>query len=117
MKRYCVNLTYTIKEVIEQFETNNDRVAVVLNGSNKVVGVVSQGDILRALSAGMNMYTQISNIIQQSYLHLYEKDMDKAYKIFRQRRITLLPILNYNNELEDIITLNEVYEYCEKINS
>ncbi len=44
-ERYCVGEAYTIKEVLEQFENCNDRVAVVLNDSNKVIGVGHvQGD-------------------------------------------------------------------------
>lgn len=52
IRRYCVSESYTIKEVLEQFESQNDRVAIVIDDHDHVVGVVSQGDILRALSAG-----------------------------------------------------------------
>ena len=37
--KYCVGEFYAIKEVLEQFENSNDRVAVVVNSSDKVVGV------------------------------------------------------------------------------
>ena len=54
--------------------------------SDKVIGVVSQGDILRALSAGQNLYTPVNQIIRNSFLHLYEKDLEKALDY---RRITI----------------------------
>lgn len=111
---YCVKESYTIKETLEQFESNNDRVAIVVSENGKVVGVVSQGDILRALSAGMGMYVQISQIIQNSFLHLTEKDMEEAYQIFKRKKITLLPIINYNNELVDVITLNDIFAFLEE---
>lgn len=111
--RYCVNERYTIKEVLEQFENYNDRVAIVTNDTNKVIGVVSQGDILRALSAGRGLFTPITQIIQSSFLHLYEKDMEKAYPIFKKRKISLLPIINQSNELIDFITLEDIYNYLE----
>lgn len=112
--RYCVSERYTIKEVLEQFESNNDRVAIVKNESNKVIGVVSQGDILRALSAGRNLYTPVNQIIQNAFLHLYVKDMKKAYPIFRKTKISLLPIINQSNELIDFITIDDIYGYLEK---
>lgn len=111
--RYCVSERYTIKEVLEQFENYNDRVAIVTNDTNKVIGVVSQGDILRALSAGRGLFTPITQIIQSSFLHLYEKDMEKAYPIFKKRKISLLPIINQSNELIDFITLEDIYNYLE----
>ena len=90
--KYCVGEFYTIKEVLEQFENSNDRVAVVVNSSDKVVGVISQGDILRALSAGIGMYKQVNQIIQSSFLHLYSRNMEEAYEIFKKKKITLLPV-------------------------
>ena len=113
LERYCVREQYTMKEVLEQFESNHDRVAIVINESNKVIGVVSQGDILRALSAGRGIFTPIYQIIQTSFLHLYGKDMQKAYPIFKKKQITLLPIVDRNNELLDVITLTDIYNYLE----
>ena len=114
LHKYCVKETYTIKEVLEQFESNNDRVAIVVNDSDKVVGVVSQGDILRALSSGIGMYVQIGQIIKNSFLHLYEKDMEEAYAIFRKKKITLLPIIDHENKLTAVITLDDIFQYMEK---
>ncbi len=113
LARYCVKEQYTIKEVLEQFESYNNRVAIVTNDTNKVIGVVSQGDILRALSAGRNLYTPVNQIIQNSFLHLYEKDMEKAYPIFKKKQISLLPVINHNNELIDFITIDDIYQYLE----
>lgn len=112
-ENYCVGESYTIKEVLEQFESNNDRVAIVLNASGKVVGVVSQGDILRALSSGRDLYIQVNQIIRNSFLHLYRRDMEEAYSIFRKKKITLLPVINYDNMLTDVITLDDVFSYLE----
>lgn len=114
LDRYCVGERYTIKEVLEQFESYNHRVAIVTNASDKVIGVVSQGDILRALSAGHNLYTPVNQIIQNSFLHLYEKDMEKAYPIFKKKQISLLPVIDQSNKLIDFITIEDIYEYLEK---
>lgn len=113
LEKYCVNENYTIKEVLEQFINNNDRVAIVVNESGKVIGVVSQGDILRALSAGTDIYVQISQIIKNSYLHLYSRNMNEAYAIFKRKKISLLPVIDYDNELVGIITLDDIFEYLE----
>lgn len=113
LERYCVKEQYTIKEVLEQFESYNNRVAIVTSISDKVIGVVSQGDILRALSAGQNLYTPVNQIIKNSFLHLYEKDLEKAYPIFKKKRISLLPVIDHSNRLIDFITIDDIYEYLE----
>ena len=39
--------------------------------------------------------------------------MEKAYEIFRKRKITLLPIITENFELKSVITLTDIYDYLE----
>lgn len=114
LDRYCVRERYTIKEVLEQFESDNHRVAIVTTDSGKVIGVVSQGDILRALSSGRSLYTPVNQIIQNSFLHLYERDLAKAYPIFRKTQISLLPVIGPDSKLVDLITIEDIYEYLEK---
>lgn len=114
LEKYCVYEDYTIKEVLNQFESNNDRVAIVITKSKKVIGVVSQGDILRALSAGVDLYVEIRQIIRSSFLHLYSRNMEDAYAIFKKRKISLLPIIGYENELTGVITLDDIFSYLEE---
>lgn len=114
-ERYCVSERYTIKEVLEKFENFNDRIAIVISETNKVIGVVSQGDILRALSSGKDLYTPVNQIIQQSFLHLYERDLERAYPIFKKRKISLLPVVSQENKLVDCITLDDIFEYLEQL--
>ncbi len=110
---YCVGMKYTIKEVLDQFDCRNDRVAIVIDDEDRVVGVISQGDILRALASGIGLYANVSDIIHSSYLHLYERDMNKAYAIFKKKKITLLPVIDENNKLLDVINLDDIFTYLE----
>lgn len=116
MEKYCVLESYTIKEVMEVFEGNHERVAIVVNDNRKVTGVVSQGDIIRGLASGVDMYIQVSAIIRPSFLYLQERDMEKAYKIFRDKKITLLPVVSRDYKLVDTITLNDIFDYLEETN-
>lgn len=114
MDRYCIGKDYTIKETIERIDAHHNRVAIVLNKEQKVIGVVSQGDIIRALCAGKSIYSRVESIVQPNFLYLNQIDMEKAYKIFKCRKITLLPILNENNNLIDVIILDTIYRYLEE---
>jgi CBS domain-containing protein len=108
-----VNDTYTIKELIDQFQTNHERAVIVVNENKKVIGIVSQGDIIRALSNNIDIYAYVKSIISPSFLYLEKRDMGMAYKIFREKQITLLPIINANFEIQDVITIKDIYNYLE----
>lgn len=113
MVEHCVFCSYTIKEVMEQFESNHERVAIVLSETNKVCGVLSQGDIIRALASDISVYSNVSVILKPSFLYIHSKDMEQAYRLFRSKKITLLPIVNEKFELLDIVTLEDIFEYLE----
>ena len=113
MKKYCINDTDTIKEVISIFEGNNDRAVVVINKTKKVIGIISEGDIIRALSDNVDLYTPIKTILHSSFLYLNDRNMEKAYTYFKTKYISLLPIVNRNFEFLDVITINDIYNYLE----
>ncbi len=110
---YCVKSSYTLHEVIEVIDANQDRVVVVLNDAEKVISVISQGDIIRALVSGISLYAQIGTIVRPSFYYSKEKDMERAYKIFKKSQITMLPVLDEDFHLVDIINLQDIYNYLE----
>lgn len=114
MERYCIKRGYTIKEAIEGISSNKDRIAVVLNSGGKVIGVVSQGDIIRALVSGKSIYSKVDDIIRSDFLYLNSRDMEKACKLFRKLKITLIPVVDEEFKLLDIIVLEDVYRYLEE---
>ena len=111
MKQYCVYKSYTVKETIEIIDRSHNRVALVVNHDEKVIGVVSQGDIIRALCSGKSLYSRVDGIIQPGFLYLNERDMSKAYSIFRSKEITLLPVVDEDFKLQSVITLKDIYDY------
>lgn len=114
LDKFVVFDSFTINEVIETLQNNHERTVIVLNNCNKVIGVISQGDIILALSEGIDIYSNISQIVNNSFIYLNEKDLKKAYKFFKDKQISLLPIVTDNFELIDIITIKDIFDYLEK---
>lgn len=114
MERYCIRQGYTIKEAIESIDRNKDRVAIVVNADSKVIGVVSQGDIIRALTSGKSLYARVESIIRSDFLYLNSRDMREAYRLFRKLKISLLPVVDENFGLVDVIVLDDIYQYLEE---
>lgn len=113
MKPYIISEDYTIKEVMMSFEENKERTAVVINANEQVVGVISQGDIVKALVMGVSMYSLVRQINKTSYIYLLKRDLEKAYVIFKEKKISLLPVVDSDARLVSIITLDDIFEYLE----
>ncbi|MCX6222369.1 MAG: CBS domain-containing protein [Bacteroidia bacterium] len=113
LAKYIILDTQLIEHAIEMIELNASRCVVVTNNNKRVVGVLSEGDILRALLKGTNIKSPVKNIINPGYKYLMQFDDNKLMLYFKQG-ITLVPVLNENNELSDVI--NIVKYMSEKFN-
>jgi Mg/Co/Ni transporter MgtE len=109
IQNYTVPSTYTILQTVERIELSSGRAAIVVKGK-KVLGVVSYGDIARALMRGTDLHAPISEATNRSFRFLKERDEEAAFQIFRSIHATLVPVVNENFELSSVITLTELLE-------
>ncbi|SCZ81210.1 CBS domain-containing protein [Pseudobutyrivibrio xylanivorans] len=113
MEKYCIGLDYTIKEAIERIDASKNRVVLVLDKESRVIGVVSQGDIIRALCSGKNLYTRVDSIIRPDFIYMNDRNMEEAYRVFKKFKITLMPIIDDEFHIIDIINMDDIYTYME----
>ena len=107
-KKICVTNDYTVKEVVEVLEGLSERCVLIVDDKYKVQGLMSQGDIIRALSRNISIFSRIEGLYSTSFIYLNERDMKKAFEIFKQRNITMLPIITHDFVLQGVITVREI---------
>ena len=107
IKDYIVDVEGTLLDVAQTIDKNNSRCVIVIEES-KVIGVISEGDLLRALLRGTNIHSPLRAFIQHGFVFLEERNMDAALTLFQSHGISLIPILNQSLALIDVITLNEM---------
>ena len=105
---FCVTREYTIMEVMQVIERNKERGVVIVGEGNKVCGFLSMGDIIYALVNGKNMYSHVGQICNPAVIYLKERDLKKALEIFKKKNLSLIPVVNDDMELTDIITPREL---------
>jgi dTDP-glucose pyrophosphorylase len=98
----CVDFNSTIKEVIKSFEQSKLKICFILK-KNKFYGVISDGDLRRAISRGYNIKSHIKRIINKRPIFVYKNFNKKIldYKL-EKKNITLVPILDRSKKLLDI---------------
>lgn len=104
---YTISDTASLIEAATRTATNGARTVIVLN-ENSVIGVLSEGDILRALINGSDVYSPLSDHLTTNFKFMRERDMDAALELFRTYAMGLVPILNDKFELTDVVTLSEM---------
>lgn len=117
LNNYCISKSSTVYEALEIISMNNERCVFVMNEENRMVGVLSQGDILRNLIKGMNLYAPIDSIYNRSFRYLKDKNLEKAFGIFKKELLLLLPVIDEEFHLIDIIKIADIYDYLEGRNA
>ena len=115
MNKYCIGRDFTIIEAIEIIDKSKDRVAIVMTHDNRVIGVISQGDIIRAILSGKDLHSRIESLVRPNFYYLNTKDLEKAYQLFKKHKITLLPVVDEEFHLIDIICMDDIYNYMEAL--
>ena len=102
LDKYTILDTQLIEQAIKMIELNSSRCVIVINTQKKVVGILSEGDILRAILKGVNIKSPVKNITITNFKYLTKYD-DKKIKSYFKNGITLIPIINTQNILIDVV--------------
>ena len=106
--RFWIRDTATMEDAIAMIQKNNSRCVVVVGAEQKVVGVFSEGDVLRAILAGTDIHTPLSTLIKPSFRYLRAPDLVAARKLFLLG-ITLVPVLDADFRLSSVLTLKDIF--------
>jgi CBS domain-containing protein len=108
LENFWVRESATMQEAIAQIQKNNSRCVVVVGAQNKVVGVFSEGDVLRAILAGTDVHTPLRSLIKPSFRYLHQRDIAAARKLLIAG-IALVPVLDADFRLTDVLTLQDIF--------
>ena len=96
-----------------KISNTKQRCLLVVTSNNKLSGVLSEGDIIRALIQGANSYSPIKDWITRDYKFLKKFDKKEAITVFKKYGITVLPIVDKQMYVKSFISL---YDLLEEIN-
>lgn len=107
LDQYTVESNGTLLDAAQAISANRSRCVIVMS-DGKVVGVISEGDLVRALLRGSDIYSPMQPFIHHGISFLTKRDLVQALKLFRTHGISLIPILNEELGLVDVITLQQM---------
>lgn len=84
-------------------------VLFVVDTTYKMVGTLTDGDVRRALITGARLEDCLANVMHRDYNFLYEGESNMVKELHRQRSfgMKLVPILDKNRHIIDIVNLEK----------
>ena len=107
MKEYfIVSKNETLESLMQKMTINAHRTVFVLE-KKKMIGLITQGDIINSLIYKKKFNSTAENIMNKSFVFLKKKDFNEAKKIFKKYLCPIIPIVNSMFELIDSISIEE----------
>lgn len=84
-------------------------VLFVVDNDNRMVGTLTDGDSRRALIAGASVNDKVEKIMHHNFNFMKVEELDNVKELKRQKemRISLIPILDKENHIVEIINLEK----------
>ena len=110
LTKYVVGMDRSIKETIATITSNLTRCVIVVDKNNTVVGVISEGDIIRSLLDDVSLYTPVGKVVRPSFRYLNDNDLRAGLDLLKSG-VTLIPVIGKNFDLIDVITVHDLMDY------
>lgn len=106
---FTIPSTGSLLDAATVIEQNGSRAAIVIQ-DGKAIGVISEGDILRAILRGTEVHAPLIEAMKYSFKYAHSEDINEALELFAKLGISLLPIVKDDFELTGVITVRDVLE-------
>ena len=102
-KNLCVG------DLIRKIAIGHERTILMINDDKKLIGVVTQGDILRAIWNGAELQSSAEICINYNPLTLNESDLpDVAMKMFAETGSLVIPVVDSKRQVIREINVREL---------
>lgn len=116
--KYTVKDNSNFYEVLEHVDKNSKQMAVVINDEGEVKGVITDGDLRRAMLKGYTLESKIKEIMNV-YPVTAPKQLSRKSLIskMQEKSMSFLPVVDENNHLLEIVFLSDLLNLNRKRNS
>jgi len=115
LRAFIVKPESHIREVIARIDANRRGVAILVDKESHFSGVITDGDIRRAILAGLDLHLPASTLIERRKQEMYPRPISapvgtssqEIIKIMRQHKIRHLPLLDELGKVVDLVFLED----------
>ncbi|MFH1310455.1 MAG: nucleotidyltransferase family protein [Candidatus Omnitrophota bacterium] len=111
MKNITIHPRVTIKEAMEVLNETAEKVLLVVDEKESLIGSLTDGDIRRYILKGCDLNDVIEKVYNSNPVFVYARDLEqeKIKQIFLQNKVDLIPVVASNRKVIDFITWKKVF--------
>jgi dTDP-glucose pyrophosphorylase len=114
--KYYARFSYSLNLAMQSMDMLCSKLLIVVDDNRYFCGLLSIGDIQRAILQGKPLDTEIGNILRSDYIVARPEDSkDEIKKIMFSIRAEFMPIVNEQKEIVDVIFWEDMFEIEKRI--
>lgn len=98
----------SIKEALKILNKSQGQILLIVDGKNRLIGTVTDGDVRRALLGNISLSESISKVMHKNPKVIHESETEKAIEYMGQYGVKQVPVVNESGEVIDLILWKDV---------
>ncbi len=109
--KICIDSNKTLFDALENLESEESQIVLVIDNNQKLLGTISDGDIRRHLIMGKTLGTKVSEVMNTNFISSEkgQKKM-KILQLMKEKGINQIPVIDEKGKILDIVLLKELIE-------
>jgi len=102
-KKLLIKPTLSLKVALKQIDQSGLQVLIVVDEEDRILGIVTDGDIRRAIIKGLDFKIPIRDIMTKNPIAIsYKSNKEEALQLMRKYEIRHIPVVDEKNKIIDI---------------
>jgi dTDP-glucose pyrophosphorylase/CBS domain-containing protein len=111
IKSILINKDSTILEALKKMDSINRKLLIVTDDKSLFCGLLSIGDIQRAIINNLELTTSIKAILREDITVAFDTDdLDKVKVRMKERRNEFMPIINGDKEIVKVLFWSDLFD-------
>ena len=107
-KQVLVRPNMILKDALKKMNVASMQLLIVVDDEDKLLGIVTDGDVRRAIIKGIDLQEPISSIMTLNPTTIYKlEDKTKALELMKKFDIKHIPVINKENKIIGLILWND----------
>ena len=109
INRLFVCEDYNIRQVIQSIDLGAKGIVLLVNQDGILLGTITDGDIRRAILKGISLDDSVENVVHYNPITVKQNMTKEEIKdIFIKKAVKHIPIVDSNNKVIDLISINDI---------
>jgi len=112
--KICIDANKSLIDVLNNLESEDSQIVLIIDSDKKLLGTVSDGDIRRHLITGKTLSTKASEVMNKNFISIKKGEKKQSIlNLMKEKSISQIPVLDESGKILEIILLKELIEVKE----